>query len=210
MRTPSISRGKLMAFSVKMQFTSNRHATMIHLECKNGRPGFSFERSEREREKERGNREKKMIPICVTAARRKSDRAYKCERRSIGHKPNYRSIRQSSVSFVYRKKKQKKKSKKYKSRDTWTQIAYIRGQLIHGTNVTLLRGVARNSAQFPLVHRGWLVSRSRNNPELTVFAVARADNNVAVAVARTRRDPNEWTYLYVDSTWIYVRGLVIE
>lgn len=53
-------------------------------------------------------------------------------------------------------------------------------------DVTLLHGVARNSAQFPLVHRRRLVSRSRNNPELTVFAGARADNNVAAAaIART-------------------------
>lgn len=59
MRTPSISRGKLMAFSVKMQFTSNRHATMIHLERKNARPDFSFERSERERERKREETEKK-------------------------------------------------------------------------------------------------------------------------------------------------------
>lgn len=60
---------KLMALSVEMQFTSNRHAMMIHPERKK-KPGF--ERRERERERE-GRKE--TMPICVAAARRKSDRA---------------------------------------------------------------------------------------------------------------------------------------
>lgn len=85
---------------------SNRHAAMIRNAKTIGQVSRSKEVNERERERE--NREKKMMPICVTAARRKSDRAYKCERRSIGHKPNYRSI----GSHRYRSFTVKKKSKK--------------------------------------------------------------------------------------------------
>jgi len=140
-------------------------------------------------------REKETKRRCQSEVRWGSDRAYKCEGGSINrpHKPNYQD---GHRLFTVKKSK-----KKYKSR---TYIRYRVRQLIH---VTLLRRVARNSAQFPAVHRA--VARFTLSKQPWINPCSLLHERI-ITLPLLLRDPNEWTYLYVDSTWIHVRGVVIE